>query len=113
MRPGRGKLTDKHRVSPERLMRQNEPGGIVPLTAQTQQICVEAMREIQFATNRMVERLRVGHLKELRGGTELLPELSRVVKRLAGLRCRVAFNGLQDGAQRSAKFELLTLMSEI
>src|SRR5262245_38148511 len=71
------------------------------------------MREIQFATNRMIERLRVRDLKELRWRTQLLPELSRAVKRLAGFGCRVALNRLQDGAERSTKFELLALMSEI
>ena len=36
-------------------MTQNEPGGIVALTAQTQQILVQALRQIQFAAERVID----------------------------------------------------------
>ena len=57
-------------------MTQNEPGGIVALTAQTQQILVQALRQIEFAAEHVIARLPIGNLKELRGGTQLLPQLS-------------------------------------
>ena len=54
-------------------MTQNEPGGIVALTAQTQQIVIQAQRQIEFAAVRVIPRLPMGNLKKPRGGTELLP----------------------------------------
>ena len=57
-------------------MTQNESGGIVALTAQTQQILGEAMRPDEFAAVQVIERLPIGCPKELRRGTELLPQLS-------------------------------------
>ncbi len=35
-------------------MTQNEPGGIVALTAQTQQILVQALRQIEFAADQVI-----------------------------------------------------------
>src|SRR6202022_4541839 len=113
MRSGRGKPAGKHQVSPEGLVSQNEPVRIVALTAQTQQIFVQATRQMQFAANRVIKRLSIGNLKELGGGTQLLPQLSCAAKRLSRFGCRVAFNGLQDGAQGSTKFELLAPACEI
>ena len=54
-------------------MTQNEPGGIVTPTAQTQQILGQALRQIKFAAERVIGRLPIWNLKELRGGTQLLP----------------------------------------
>jgi hypothetical protein len=36
---------------------QNEPGGIVALTAQTQQILIQAQRQVEFAPERVIARL--------------------------------------------------------
>ena len=38
-------------------MTENEPGGIVALTAQTQQILVQALRQTQFAANQVIQEL--------------------------------------------------------
>src|SRR5262249_8301406 len=51
--------------------------------------------------------------KELRGKTQMLPELTRAAKRSSRLGCRVAFNGLQHDAQRTPKLELLALTCEV
>ena len=55
---------------------QDEPGGIVALTAQTQQILVQALRQSEFTADRVIARLSVGNPKELRGGTQLHPQPS-------------------------------------
>jgi len=67
MKPRRGKPANKHQVYPGRQVAQNEPGRIIPLTAQAQQILVQAVRQIEFAAVRVVARLTIGNLKELRG----------------------------------------------
>ena len=90
-------------------MTQNEPGGIVALTAQTQQILVQAQRQIEFAAVHVIARLPKGNLKELRGRTQLLPQLSCAGIGLARFRRGEAFDGVQDRAQGTAKFELLSL----
>jgi len=46
---------------------QNESGGIVALTAQTQQVLSERLRHIQFAAEHVMERLAKGNMNELRG----------------------------------------------
>ena len=76
MRTGRGKPADKHPVAPERLVRQDEPRSVVALSAQTQQIFVQTMRQIQFAADLVIERLRIGNPKELRRKAELFPQFS-------------------------------------
>jgi hypothetical protein len=77
---------------------QNEPAGIVALAAQTQQILVQAQRQIEFAAERVVDRLPIWNLKELRGITQLLPQLSCAGIGLARFRRSVIFNGKQDRA---------------
>ena len=57
----------------------------------------------------MIERLPIGNLKELRGRTQLLPQLSCAGIGMTRFRRRVAFDGSQDRAQGTAKFELLSL----
>jgi len=74
---------------------QNEPGGIVALTAQTQQILVQAQRQIELAAERVMERLPIVNVKELRGGTELLPELSRTGIGIARFRRSDSLRGHQ------------------
>ncbi len=90
-------------------MTQNEPGGIVALTAQTQQILVQALRQIEFAAVHVITGLPIGNVKELRGKIELLPQLSGAGVGLARFRRRVAFDGSQHRAQGAVKFELLSL----
>src|ERR1700730_17900305 len=90
-------------------MTQNEPSGIVALAAQTQQILVHAQRQIEFAAEQVIERLAIGNLKELRGGTELLPQLSRAGYGLARFRRRPTLDGQRGRGQGAAKFELLSL----
>jgi hypothetical protein len=45
---------------------QNEPGGIVALTAQAQQILVEMQRQIEFPADYVVASLPIGNPKEFR-----------------------------------------------
>src|SRR3954464_14755525 len=90
-------------------MTQNQTSAIAALTAQTHQILGQALRQIEFAAVAVMERLPIGNPKELRGRTELLPQLSGTGVGLARFRCRVAFGGTQDPAQGTAKFELLLL----
>ena len=57
-------------------MAQNKAGHVVPLTAQTQQILIQALREIEFAAVRVIARLPVGNLNELRGRPQAFPQLA-------------------------------------
>ena len=84
-------------------MTQNEPGGIVALTAQTQQILVQALRQIEFAADHVIARLPIGNLKELRGGTQLLPQLSCAGIGMARFRRREAFDGIATPRPRHCK----------
>ena len=104
MGPGSTKPADKHEVSTGRQVTQNEPGGVVALAAQTQQILVQALRQIEFAAGRVIARLAMGNSDELRGRTQLFPQLPSASKGIARFRRRVAFGGHQRGAQRAAKF---------
>ncbi len=65
MRARRSKPAGKHQVSTARQVSQNEPSGIVALTAQSQQILVQALRQIEFAAVRVLARLPIRNLKEL------------------------------------------------
>ena len=90
-------------------MTKNESRGIVALKAQTQQILGKALRQIEFAAEQVIARLPQGDVKELRGGTQLLPQLSCTGKDTARFRRRLAFYGCQDRAQGTQKFEFLSL----
>ena len=90
-------------------MTQNEPGGIVTPTAQTQQILGQALRQFKFAAERVIGRLPIWNLKELRGRTQLLPQLPGSGIGLARFRRCEAFHEQQDGAQGTTNFELLSL----
>jgi hypothetical protein len=109
MRSGRRKPAGKQQVSSERVVGQNEPSGIIALAAQAQQILVQAQRQIEFTAAHVITRLPVGNLKEPHGRTQLLPQLSCAGVGLARFRRRVAFGRLQDRAQRTDKFKLLSL----
>ena len=54
-------------------MSQNKPCGAAALTAEIQQILVEAQRQLKFAADRVIECLPIGNPKELQGRTQLLP----------------------------------------
>src|SRR5215831_10930228 len=109
MRSGQSKLARKPQVSTRGQVTQNEPAAIVALTAQAQQILVQALRPVEFAAGLVIERLPKGGLKELRGGTQLLPQLSCAGIGLARFQRPEAFDGLQYRAEGTAKFELLAL----
>ena len=76
-------------------MTQSEAVSVVSFSAQTQQIVGQALRQIEFAADHMIDRLPIGKLKELRGGTQLLPQLSCASVGLARFRRGEAFDGLQ------------------
>src|SRR5437899_3241373 len=109
MRPGRRKPAGEHQVSTGGAVTQNEAGGIVALTAQMQQILGQTLRQVEFAAEQMIAGLPIGNLKELRGGTQLLPQLPCAGIGMTRFRRREAFDGLQGRTQGSAKFELLSL----
>src|SRR5262245_25966752 len=109
MVPGRGKLTSINQGSTGRGVTQNQSGRIVALTAQTEQILIEALRQIEFATVHVIEGLPIGNVKELRGITQLLPQFPSAGEGTAHFRCRLAFDKSQRGAKCAAKFKLLLL----
>src|ERR1700730_1962274 len=78
--------------------------------AQTQQIFVKALRQIELAPDHVIERLPKGKVKELRGRTQLLPQLLCTGIDMSRFRCGEAFDGDQDGAQGTVKFKLLPLV---
>ena len=73
MRSRRRKLPGKQQVSTGAVMTQHHAGGIVALAAQPQQVLVQALRQIEFAAERVMAGLPIGNVKELRGRTQLLP----------------------------------------
>ena len=56
-------------------MTQNEPDGIVALSTEAQQIFVQAQRQIEFATVRVIARQPKRNLNKLRGRTQLFPQI--------------------------------------
>src|SRR5271166_89284 len=109
MRSGWRKPAGKHQVSTGGGVTQNEPAGIVALTAQTQQVFVQAQRQIQFAAEHVMERLPKGNVNELRGGIQLLPQLSCASIGTPRFRRCSSLEGQQGRAQAAEKFELLSL----
>ena len=107
VRSGRGKAADPHQVSTGGVVTHYAPGGIVPPTAQAQQILIQAQRHIQFAAMRVIAGLPAGNLDELDRGTELFPQLPRASVGLARLRRGRAFDDIHYRAQRAGKLELL------
>ena len=79
-------------------MTQYEAGGIVALAAKTQQILVQAQRQIQFAAKPVMNRLSPGDMKVLRGRIQPLPQLSCTSMGMARFRRRKAFNDIQHCA---------------
>jgi len=73
MRSGRSKLARQQQIPTGGIVSQNEPGRIVTLTAQTQQILVQAQRQIELTTVHVIARLPKGDLKVIRRGPQLLP----------------------------------------
>src|SRR6516165_6620604 len=76
MPSGWRKPARKHQVLTGAVVTQSEAVSVVSFSAQTQQIVGQALRQIEFAADHMIDRLPIGKLKELRGGTQLLPQLS-------------------------------------
>src|SRR6516164_6504468 len=109
MRTRRSKLADKHLVYPGGQVAQNEAGGVVPVTAQAQQIFVQALRQIEFAAVRVIARLPVGDLNEFRGRPQLFPELACADISIPRFGCRLTFGSAQSRAKRTVEFELLPL----
>jgi hypothetical protein len=87
MRSGKRKSAAKHQGSTGGQMGQDKPGGIVALKAYTQQVLVQALCQIQFAAEQVMERLPMRNPKELRREIELLPQFSRPDIGMAGFRC--------------------------
>jgi hypothetical protein len=79
------------------------------LPAHTQQILVQAQRQIGFASVHVIAGLPIGNVKELRGRTLPLPQLSCAGKGMTDFRRALAFDKAQRRAQGTAKFELLAL----
>ena len=64
MRLGCGEAAGEQQGSARREVTQKEPSRIVALTAEKQQISVQALRQIQFAVDDVMERLRKRNLQE-------------------------------------------------
>ena len=62
-------------------------------SAQTQQILVQAQRQIVFAADCVKAQLPKGNPEEFRGRTQLLPQLSCTGRGMARFRRCVAFDG--------------------
>src|SRR6516162_4334183 len=105
MRPGWRKPTGHQEISTGGQVTQNEPSGVIALAAHTEQILVQAQRQLVFATARMMCLLPIRNPEKLRGGTQLVPQLSGTGIGLAGFRCRVPFNSHQSRTQGAEKFE--------
>src|ERR1700738_4282311 len=80
-------------------MGYNEAVRVVAPMAQTQQILVQAQRQIQFATVHVIARLPIGNPKKLRGRTQLLPKLACTGIYMAGFGSGPAPNGESDCAE--------------
>src|SRR4051794_15812804 len=103
------KSASKQQFSTQGEVTENEPSGIVALMAHTQQILVQAQRQIYLAADRVMTRLPKENVQELRGGPQLLPQLLRAGIGLARFRRWVALKSMQHRPQGAAKFELLPL----
>src|SRR6516165_7710306 len=65
MGPGQRKFAGETQVRTGRGVTQNEPGGIVALTAQAHQILVQALCRIELSAVHVIARLSIGHRKKL------------------------------------------------
>src|SRR5260370_21296272 len=90
-------------------MTQNKAGRVVALLAEAQQVLSQALRKIEFAAVRVIERLSIGNAKELRGRSQLLPQVSCAGQGIARFRRRVASPHQQDRAEGTANLEFLSL----
>src|SRR6266850_1538083 len=77
MRLGCQQPAGEHQRSTRGVVSQNEPGRIVALVAETQQIRIHAHRQIELAADRVVNRLSPRDVKKLRGTIQLLPQFWR------------------------------------
>jgi len=62
---------------------QNEPGGIVALTANLQEILTQALRQIEFASSEMVTRLPMWDPEKLRRQSEALARSEKRLRQAA------------------------------
>ena len=69
MRSGWVEPASVHQGSTGRQVTQNEPDGIIALSTEMQQIFVQAQRQIEFATVRVIARQPERDLNKLRGRT--------------------------------------------
>src|SRR6516164_1832198 len=88
------------------VMAQNEPGGVVGLTAPMEHIFGQPQRQTEFAAEDVVSRLSPEDVKEPWGRIETLPQLECAGVGTSRFRSAVAFEGLQHRCQIAAKFEL-------
>jgi hypothetical protein len=109
MRLGRSEPASQHQVSARRIVTENESGEVAALTAQAQQIFVQAQRQIEFAAVRMIASLPIRNVQELWGSPQLLPQLSRSRIGIARFQPGIALDRKQDRTQGAAKFELFLL----
>ena len=79
-------------------MTQEEPAGIMALTAHAQQVLVQAHGQTQFAAEQVIARLSIGDMQVFRGETGLLPQLSCAGESMARFWRRLAFDGPQHRA---------------
>src|SRR5215469_15605322 len=98
-----------HQIAAQRKVTQNEAGRVASLSAQTQQILVQAQRKIEFTAGRVITRLPKRNLKKLRGRTQLLPQYSSAGVGIARLGRREAFGGSQRRPHGAIVFELSSL----
>src|SRR6516164_2704959 len=99
MRPRRSKHAAEHQVYPRGQVTQNEACDVVTLVAQMQQILVQALGQTQFATVRVITRLPIGYLNELRGRPQAFPQLARAGIGIARLWRPLPFDSSQHRAQ--------------
>src|SRR6516225_10715024 len=107
--PGRSKLASVQHVPTGGEVTQDEPSYIVVLVAQTQQIFVEAPRQIELAAAIVIEGLPIRNVEELRGITQLRPKFSPPGEGMPHFRRRLAFGESQGRAERAPKLKLLLL----
>ena len=109
MRSRQSKFACMHQIAAGRKVTQNKAGRVASLSAQTQQIRVQAHRKIEFTTGRVITRLPKGDLQELRGRTQLLPQFSCAGVGVARFGRREAFGSSQRRAHGAIVFELTSL----
>src|SRR6516225_7519173 len=73
MRSGQSKPARNPQVCARGQVTENKSCGVIALSAEMHQILVQPQRQVQFAPLRVIARLPMRNLKELRWRTQLLP----------------------------------------